>query len=99
MAVTDKRNRYIAFEIVGGKTSRREMIRLIRENFSQKEYQEIEPWLTVFTGKKGIVRCNHTGKEKAVKILNDISVKGGRVKTVTTSGTIKKAKKRLLEDE
>lgn len=97
--VTKKRNRYIAFVLEGGSTDRRGMINAIRDVFSKDEYHEIKPWLTVFDGEKGIVRCNHTGKERTVDLLNSIEVGGGSVRTVTTSGTIKKAKKRLFEDE
>lgn len=97
--VTKKRNRYIAFVLEGGSTDRRGMIRAIRDVFSKEEYEEIEPWLTVFDGEKGIVRCDHTGKTRAVDLLNSIEVGGGSVRTVTSSGTIKKAKKRLFEDD
>ncbi|MFW5898451.1 MAG: Rpp14/Pop5 family protein [Candidatus Saliniplasma sp.] len=98
MAVNKHRKRYIAFVIEGGNTSRKDMISAIRKNCPRDVYQRYKPWLTFFDGKKGIVRCWHTGKEKLVDMLNTIEVGGGKVKTVTTSGTIKKAKKRLLED-
>ncbi len=94
-----KKQRYIAFVIEGSTTDRKDMINKIRDNFSYDEYQEISPWLTVFTGDKGIVRCNHDKKKKAVEILNSIKIDDGKVKTITTSGTIKKAKERLFEDE
>ncbi|MFO7991533.1 MAG: hypothetical protein R6U61_04460 [Thermoplasmata archaeon] len=97
MAVEGKRKRYISFVIEGGSTERRGMISAIRRNFSSKEYEEIEPWLTVFTGEKGIIRCDHRYKERAVEILNGLEVGGGKVKTLITSGTIKKAKKSLEE--
>ncbi len=92
-----KRPRYIAFRIKNGKTDRRGMINAIKSTFTGEEYDSIEPWLTVFTGTKGIVRCNHTGKEEAIDILNDMDVGGGRVRTVITSGTIKKAKAVLFD--
>ncbi len=92
-----KRPRYIAFELVNGRTDRRGMINAIRSAFTREEYDSIEPWLTVFTGTKGIVRCNHTGKERAIEILNGMDMGGGRVKTLVTSGTIKKAKAVLFD--
>ncbi|MFP4608915.1 MAG: Rpp14/Pop5 family protein [Candidatus Natronoplasma sp.] len=95
MVVGDDRQRYVAFVIEGGKTDRRGMINAIRSQFSKEDYAEIKPWLTVFEGDKGIIRCKHTGKERAVEILNQMDIGNGEVKTVTTSGTIKKAKKRL----
>lgn len=93
-----KKQRYIAFVIEGASTDRKGMIDKIRDNFSYQEYQEIKPWLTVFTGDKGIVKCNHDKKERAVEILNSIKIGDGKLKTITTSGTIKKAKERLFED-
>jgi len=99
MVVGDDRQRYISFVIQGSETDRKGMINAIRDEFSREEYMEIEPWLTVFEGDKGIVRCSHTGKERAIEILNRIEVSGGKVKTVVTSGTIKKAKRALKEYE
>lgn len=99
MVVGDDRQRYIVFVIQGGKTNRGDMISAIRDGFSEEEYREIKPWLTVFEGDRGIIRCEHIGKEKAVKILNDMRIGGGKVKTVITSGTIKKAKKRLKKHD
>lgn len=95
MVVGDDRQRYIVFIIEGGKTDRGGMIGAIRNEFSKEEYDEIKPWLTVFEEDRGIIRCKHTGKERAVEILNDMRVGGGDVKTVTTSGTMKKAKKKV----
>ncbi len=99
MAVRETRQRYISFVIENGCTDRRGMIREIREVFSGDHYERCEPWLTVFSGKGGILRCNHTCKELAIELLNSIRVGQGRVKTVYTSGTIKKAKERLSEYE
>ena len=97
-SVMKKKQRYIAFIIEGSSTDRKGMINKIRDNFSYDDYQDISPWLTVFTGDKGIVRCNHDKKKKAVDILSFIEINNGKVKTITTSGTIKKAKERLFED-
>ncbi|MGM0405720.1 MAG: hypothetical protein ACQEQM_06220 [Thermoplasmatota archaeon] len=99
MAVNEHRKRYVAFVIEGVSCSRKEMISAIREVFSHEEYTEFKPWLTVFDGEKGIVRCRHLGKEKVVEKLNSVEIGGGKVSTLVTSGTIKKAKKRLYEDE
>ena len=97
--VMKRKQRYIAFVIEGSSTDRKDMINKIMNNFSYNEYQEISPWLTVFTGDKGIIRCNHDKKDEAVKILNSIKISEGEVKTITTSGTIKKAKERLFEHD
>ncbi len=98
MAVNEHRKRYVAFVIEGGSCSRKKMISAIREVFSHEEYTEFKPWLTVFDGEMGIVRCRHLGKEKVVEKLNSVEIGGGKVSTLITSGTIKKAKKRLYED-
>lgn len=95
MVVDDDRQRYISFIIEGSETDRRGMIDAIRDKFSREEYEDVEPWLTVFEGDRGIVRCNHTGKDRAIEILNKIEIDKGKVKTIITSGTIKKAKKAL----
>jgi len=97
MVVDDDRQRYISFIIEGAETDRKGMINAIREKFSRKEYEEIEPWLTVFEGDRGIVRCKHLGKERAVEIMNKIKIDNGKLKTIITSGTIKKAKKALKD--
>ncbi len=99
MAVRNYRNRYVGFVIQGGKTTRRKMISAIRSSFDKDEYHRISPWLTVFDGEKGIVRCQHHGNDRVVEVLNKIEVEGGKVKTVVTSGTIKKVKDRLFRDE
>ncbi|MEF8835025.1 MAG: hypothetical protein V5A76_02605 [Candidatus Thermoplasmatota archaeon] len=99
MVVGDDRQRYISFVIEGAKTDRKGMINAIRSAFSKEEYDEIQPWLTVFEGDRGIVRCAHTGKERAVEVMNDMDIGKGNVKTIITSGTIKKAKKALKDHD
>lgn len=98
MMIKEMRQRYIAFIIEDGSTDRKGMIAKIREYFADDEYRRIRPWLLVFTGDKGIVRCNHLHKDRCVEILNSMRINGGNVQTVTTSGTIKKAKETLLKD-
>ncbi len=97
MVVGEDRQRYISFIIEGSETERRGMINAIRSEFSRDEYENIKPWLTVFEGDKGIVRCKHTGKQRALEILNEIKIGDGNVKTIITTGTIKKAKKALKD--
>lgn len=97
MAVENDRQRYILFVIREGETDRRGMINAIRDEFTREEYEEIKPWLTVFEGDRGIIRVKHTGKARAIEVLNGMEVGGGKVETITTSGTIKKVKKRLYD--
>lgn len=98
MNTPENRQRYIAFVIRGGSTDRGGMISAIRDAFTREQYDRIEPWLTVFDGREGIVRVDHMGKEEAVEILNSIEVGAGNVETLVTSGTIKNAREGLFED-
>lgn len=105
MRSSDKpaRKRYIVFEISAPRTvSRSEFIYAIRDREKSNEYQEgIKPWLTVFDNNQGILRCAHTKKDEAMKLLCSIKAIGRekmpvKVITLGTSGTIKTAKKRYL---
>ena len=59
-------------------------------------------YLTRFDGEKGIIRCNHTEKDNTIKLLSSIRTinsKRVEIKTVKTSGTIKKLyKKYMIKD-
>lgn len=105
MPKTDKtlRKRYIAFSVEAQRDiSRREFISAIRKNAQGQDiWEKMEPWLTVFENNKGILRCRHTGCEEAILLLTSIESIGRegvriKVKTLGTSGTIKKAKSRYL---
>lgn len=105
MPKTDKtlRKRYIAFSVEAPRdVSRKEFISAIRKNApEQDKWERMEPWLTVFENNKGILRCRHTGCEEAILLLNSIESIGRervkiKVRTLGTSGTIKKAKSRYL---
>ena len=103
MTVRDKsgRHRYIGFTVEAP-------FRPGREDFSLalSEAGRIVPGgpvqfnLTVFDGKRGIVKVPHTKKEAAISALNSIT-KAGRdrypvkVATVVTSGTICTVKERM----
>ncbi|MCD6330968.1 MAG: Rpp14/Pop5 family protein, partial [Thermoplasmata archaeon] len=49
----------------------------------------------VYTGKYGIVRCGHLQKEEIIDLLNSLQNEKFRLKTLKTSGTIKKLKKEI----
>lgn len=97
MVVGDDRQRYISFVIKEGEIDRKGMIQVIRDEFTREEYEEIKPWLTVFEKDRGIIRCKHTGKERAIEVFNQMKINNGKVETIITSGTIKKAKKALSD--
>ncbi|UCG69123.1 MAG: hypothetical protein JSV09_15280 [Thermoplasmata archaeon] len=108
MTSSDKtaRKRYIAFQITAPRIiSRNEFISAIREKEKDEGNQEdVRPWLTVFENNKGILRCAHTNKEKAMRLLVSIKSIGRdkvpvKVVTLGTSGTIKKAKRRYMDRE
>jgi len=100
MVVKDKvgRKRYIAFTVDADRSLRRhEMIRGINQVIPPGMNKE-DVRLTVFTQDAGIVLCPHIKKEEMIKALNSIKhIAGTRaeVRTVITSGTIKKAKEKL----
>jgi RNase P/RNase MRP subunit POP5 len=105
MPKTDKtlRKRYIAFSVESPRDiSRKEFISAIRMKApEQDKWEKMEPWLTVFENNKGILRCTHKGCEEAISLLNSIESIGRervkiKVRTLGTSGTIKKAKSRYL---
>jgi RNase P/RNase MRP subunit POP5 len=106
MTASDKttRKRYIAFQINAPRTiSRSEFIYAIRDREKSNEYKEgIKPWLTVFDNNQGILRCAHTKKDEAVRLLSSIKSVGRekmpvKVITLGTSGTIKTARRRYLD--
>ncbi len=105
MAVKEYRRRYIVFEIdAPRKVERWEFIKALERQASTMELDNQKggrPWLTAFNDNRGILRCSHTDKEQVIELLNAITGVGenGEVKvtvrTVKTSGTIKKAKTSL----
>lgn len=90
VAVRTFRKRYIVFK-TSRWMSRRQVIELINRRGA---IHHIKLKLTVFEGNKGIVLVPHFLKEKAIKAMN-FEEDGISVKTIKTSGTIKKAKKTM----
>ena len=83
------RKRYIAFAVESGTPlSRREMVAVLNE-LGRKNGIRLR--LTVFEDNRGIVLVSHTEKERALEVLNG-SVRELKLRTIKTSGTIKKAK-------
>lgn len=90
MAVRGFRKRYISFEIEG-ELSRKQMIAHLNRIGKRNN---IEIRLTVFDGKKGIVLVSHLDKERTIEAMN--SYPELKIRTIKTSGTIKKAKASLI---
>jgi RNase P/RNase MRP subunit POP5 len=96
------RKRYIAFKIIqkNGQIAKEDFIQLVRNAFLKEGkdfYREARPWMIRFEGTKGILRCDHKTKDKAIELLNrmkfcnhDRADSSLRVETVGTSGTIKR---------
>lgn len=99
MVVKDRvgRPRYIVFEVEPDGLERRDMIRALNEASSRAGIRP-SPRLTVFDGQKGIVRCNHREAGDVKHLLMGIMQIGGTdvtVRTLVTSGTVRKAKEYL----
>lgn len=97
------KKRYIAFRIEAPrKITRKEFIGAIRQGVSDdRQWERIKPWLTVFEGNCGILRCFYLSKDEAVSLLTSIRQIGREgvpvsVTTLGTSGSIKKAKMKFL---
>jgi RNase P/RNase MRP subunit POP5 len=99
MVVRDKvgRKRYIVLSVNSESTLShddldRTVVSLLRE---KGRLQFVRPKLIDFDGRAGIIRCSHTGRDELVDILNSLTVVSGaavQVKTVKTSGTLRKAR-------
>jgi len=88
------RKRYILFS-VEGEATRADVIHAIN-NAYRKRYDDDVPWLTVYENGYGIVRCMHRRKDDVVDTLNSLGAnKKFSVRTICTSGTIKKLKEKI----
>jgi RNase P/RNase MRP subunit POP5 len=102
MVVKDKRGRrrYIAFVLTqGGPITKGGLITLLRE--ASRERGVEEPRVIQFDGAKGIMRCSHLRKEETVNILVSLGErkKGIEVKTLSTSGTLRKLREQYFDSE
>ena len=102
------RKRYVAFTIEAPrKIERWEIISALQKmatTMNMLDDGERRPWLTTFRDNRGILRCAHTDKDRAIELLTSITEIGEEqmkveIKTITTSGTIKKAKASMPEPE
>ena len=88
------RHRYILVS-VRGEASRLDLIQAINNKYRTVFNNDKVPWLTVYIGNQGIVRCHHTQQEGVINLLNSISTDAFSLNTCKTSGTIKKLKKKI----
>ncbi len=62
-------------------------------------HREVKPWLVLMEGNRGLLRCAHTHRDEAVRLLRSLENPEGLgrpVRTLGTSGTIRKARERYL---
>lgn len=91
MVVRDRtgRNRYIAF-VVAPPADRRALLAALRESPERLHLVE-------YADGRGLVQCAHTAKDATVAFLSGLRVGDATVRTVGTSGTIRRAKRKYLE--
>jgi len=110
MVVKDRvgRKRYILFAVNSQRDlSRGALIGIINRAVSEhikKSGTILHPWLTIYNGKWGIIRCPHTEKTELISLLASIgnterSSKRAFIATVKTSGSIKKLSDMVKEFE
>ncbi len=101
------RRRYIGFTVESNRfISRTDMNKTIKSychKILDMDSRELGISLVRFNGKVGIVRCRHLYKEKTINLLNSINKIGEddvKIKTISTSGTIKALlrKNKILKD-
>jgi len=93
------RSRYVAFAVRGGEpVGRADVLEILRTAAASAGGER--PWLVLWEGDRGLVRCAHTAKETTIALLRGISEVGGRtvaVETLGTSGTVRRARRKYLE--
>lgn len=91
MVVRDRtgRNRYVAF-VVAPAADRRALLAALRDSPQRLHLVE-------YVGGRGLVQCAHTAKDATIAFLSSLRVGDATVRTVGTSGTIRRAKRKYLE--
>lgn len=91
MTVRDKvgRNRYIAFA-VAPPVDKGRLVAALRAAPGER------PRLVTYDGAKGLMRCAHTAKDATIVFLNALRIGESRIRTLGTSGTIRKARAKFL---
>lgn len=94
------RKRYIAFELIAPRAiAKSEVIKLVRSELG-KLTNDIKPWVVKYRKNKGLLRCTHTKKEAAIKLLTSIKKINQlelKIRALGTSGTIKRATRKYLK--
>jgi len=100
MVVREKvgRKRYIAFETVEGADLTRSRLSRALTDRLHDELPDSRIEVIFIVEGKGIVRSDHRGVKRTVEILNafEAHTDGFKLKTLKTSGTIKKLRKKYF---
>ena len=94
------RVRYVAFRVEPG-VSRAAIAAAIR-SACEAIAGPLSPELVLYDRDRGLVRCGHRQKESVIAALNGIArvgATGAIVRTVGTSGTIRKARAKYLDSK
>ncbi|MFQ5986098.1 MAG: Rpp14/Pop5 family protein [Thermoplasmata archaeon] len=94
------RNRYIAFRIEGGEDLQAGEVKAALTEASWHEPKEARPWLVRFRTGAGIVRVSHLHKDTALRLLRSLQRIAARrvtVRTLGTTGTVRRAIRKYLE--
>ena len=84
------RSRYIAF-VVTPPVAKGRLSAALRDAPGPER-----PRLVEYDGARGLVRCAHTAKDATIVFLNALRVGDARIRTIGTSGTIRKARQKFL---
>jgi RNase P/RNase MRP subunit POP5 len=98
------RRRYIVFKVTGEERDKLgfdNLVWSVKKSFDEAGggiLEKARPWIIRFDGENGILRCSHLVKKEAISVMNSTVLysKGNKkidakIKTVGTSGTIKRA--------
>lgn len=100
MVVREKvgRKRYIAFELVEGPELTRSRLSRALDGRLRKEFPGSRIEVILIVEGKGILRTDHRSAERTIEVLNefDMPADGFKLRTLKTSGTIRKLKKRYF---
>jgi ribonuclease P/MRP protein subunit POP5 len=102
VTVKDKvgRNRYIVFRVEAGRGVGRAEVEEALRSAGASVAPEDRPRLVLWRSGLGLARCRHTAKDPTIALLTGLTAIGGQaatVRTLGTSGTIRRARKKWME--
>lgn len=96
MAGPKRRDRYIAFELSDSRLGRDFATACHAATAAWPK--EDRPQLLFIEGRRGLVRCGHRRKGEVIQVLNGLRIRDAMeaVRTIGTSGTIRRARLRYF---